>query len=96
MDQKTNRLSSSDEICIAHLINISEGGAGIVTSVALSISQKILLDIDDYPQQIICIVRHCTLQSNTEYKIGLQFCSLSNQSRKNINEMLQIFVKERN
>ena len=94
-DQKTNRLTSTNEIFAARLINISEGGAAIITRAELVKKQKILLDIDNYPQQIICIVRHCTLQSNTEYKVGLQFCALSNQSRKNINEMLQIFVKER-
>ena len=95
LNHETNRLSSTNDTFTARLINISEGGAGIIASMALSKSQKILLDIDDYPQQIICIVRHCTLQADDEYKIGLQFCALSNQSRKNINEMLQIFVKER-
>ena len=95
LDHSTNRWSSKNNIFSAQLVNISEGGACIVTPMEFSKSQRILLDIEDYPQQIICTVRYCIQHHAGEYRIGLQFYSVSNQIRKNINDMLKIFVKEK-
>lgn len=95
LDHSTKRWSSKNDIFSAQLINISENGACILSPIPLTTTQRILLDIDEYPQQIICQVRHCTLSDNAEFQIGLMFFSVSHQTRKNINEMLNIFVKEK-
>jgi len=95
-DEKVERWRSMPNIFSCQIQNISENGICIISPFALNVGQRILIDIEKYPQQIICIVRHSKIYGKGTCIVGLMFSAKSKPIRHNINTILLNEKKEQN
>jgi len=95
-DEQVQRWRSNPNINNCMIQNISENGICIISPIELAVGQRILIDIEKYPQQIICIVRHQQIYGKGMYRLGLMFSSKSKPIRRNIETILLNEKKEQN